>query len=205
MPGDANGDGEINAADITKTERIILNWDAQTPCSDANQDGTVNASDIGTIEYMILQIWPWNHVHIEAPDSLPYCTHFNATVFVTFVEDFSSASYEVIYNASVLDLEGITNGRLLEIDPGISADFYMVNVTDWSLPAGPGTLRVNCSIDGNPGVNGAGYLSRLHFHVNGSAGENSSIEFNISQCWLRDMGGGLINATWANDLMTVVP
>ena len=179
--------------------------DAETPCSDANQDGTVNASDIGTIEYMILGIWPWNHVHIEAPDSLPYCTHFDATVFITYVENFSSASYEVVYNASVLDLEGVTDGRLLEIDPGISAKFYTVNVTDWSLPGGPGTLRVNCSIDGNPRVSGSGYLSQLNFHVNGSAGENSSIGFNVSQCWLRDVWGGLIDATWSDDSVTVAP
>jgi hypothetical protein len=203
VPGDADGDGEINAGDITKLERIILKWDAETPCSDANQDGTVNTSDIGTVEYMILEIWPWNHVYIEAPASLPYCTHFNATVFITYVENFSSASYELAYNASVLDLEGVTGGRLLEIAPGISANFYPANVTDWSLPGGPGTLRVNCSIDGKPGVSGSGYLSQIHFHVNGSAGENSSIGFNVSQCWLRDVGGGLISATWGGASLTV--
>lgn len=186
-------------------ERIILLLDAETACSDANQDGTTNTSDIGTIEYMILEIWPWNHVHMDAPDSLPYCTHFNATVFITYMENFSSASYEVIYNASVLDLVDVSSGVMHEVDPGISAEFYTVNVTDWNLPGGPGTVRVNCSIDGNPGVSGAGYLSQLRFHVNGSAGENSSIEFNISQCWLRDVWGGLITATWANDLITVAP
>ena len=71
----------------------------------------------------------------------------------------------------MLDLEGVANGRLMEIDPGVSADFYTVNVTDWSQPGGPGTLLVNASVDGNPGPSGAGYLAKLQFHVIGSAGQ----------------------------------
>ncbi|GAG13450.1 unnamed protein product, partial [marine sediment metagenome] len=36
IPGDANGDGSVNALDITKVERIIAGLDAQTPGADAN-------------------------------------------------------------------------------------------------------------------------------------------------------------------------
>jgi hypothetical protein len=93
----------------------------------------------------------------------------------------------------------------LEIAPGVSADFYTVRVTDWSQPGGPGTLRVNASVDGNPGPDGAGYLSRLHFHVNGSVGQNSPINFNVPQGWMKDSGGGLISTTWGNDSVTVAP
>ncbi len=50
LPGDANGDGVINALDITKVERIIALLDAQTPGADANQDGVVNALDITATE-----------------------------------------------------------------------------------------------------------------------------------------------------------
>lgn len=205
MPGDANDNGEISAGDITKVERIILTLDEETPNADANQDGDVNATDIGVIEYMILGIWPWNHVHIEAPDNIPYCTHFTATVFITYVEDFGSASFEVSYNASVLDLEGVANGKLMEIDPGVSTDFYTVNVTDWSQPGGPGTLLVNASVAGNPGPDGAGYLAQLHFHVIGSAGQNSPIAFNVPQSWLKDNVSGGITATWEDDSVTVAP
>ena len=204
QPGDANGDGAIDAADITKIERIILGWDAETPGADANGDGEVNTTDIGVVEYMILGIWPWNHVHIEAPDNLPHCTRFPAAVFITYVEDFGSAGCEVSYNASVLDLENVTGGRLMQIDPGKSAQLYTVNVTDWSVP-GPGAVRINASIEGVSGASGAGYLSRLHFHVNGSAGQSSPIAFNVSECWLRNALGGAINATWANDSVTVAP
>ena len=205
MPGDANEDHEINAGDIAKVERIILSWDEETPNADANQDGTVNTSDIGAIEYMILGIWPWNHVHIEAPDNLPNGADFIATAYITYVEDFGSASFEVIYNSSVLNLEGVNNGQLLAIDPGVSTDFYTVAIDGWSQPGGPGTLVVNVSVDGNPGPDGAGYLAKLQFHVIGSEGQTSPIAFNVPQSWLKDSLGGDITATWGNDSFTVAP
>jgi len=52
-PGDANGDGTVNALDITKVERIIAGLDAQTPGADANQDGNINALDITKVERII--------------------------------------------------------------------------------------------------------------------------------------------------------
>jgi len=54
LPGDANGDGVVNALDITKVERIIVGLDAQTPGADANQDGVVNALDITKVERIIV-------------------------------------------------------------------------------------------------------------------------------------------------------
>ena len=204
-PGDANGDGDINAGDITKIERIILVLDEETPGADANQDGEVDAADIGVVEYMILEIWPWDHVHIEAPASVPSGADFTADVFVTYVEGFGSASFEVAYNAAVLDLQGVSGGRLLEIDPGVSADFHAVDIDDWSLHGGPGAVRINASIGGNPGPDGAGYLAQLQFQVIGSAGQGSAIAFNTSQSWLRDSLGDAIDATWAGDWFTVAP
>jgi len=53
LPGDATGDGSINALDITKVERTIGGLDAETPGADANQDGSVNALDITKIERVI--------------------------------------------------------------------------------------------------------------------------------------------------------
>ena len=53
IPGDANGDGEVNALDITKVERIIAGLDAETPGADANEDGSVNALDITKVERII--------------------------------------------------------------------------------------------------------------------------------------------------------
>jgi len=53
IPGDANGDGVVNALDITKVERIIATLDAETPGADANEDGVVNALDITMVEIII--------------------------------------------------------------------------------------------------------------------------------------------------------
>jgi len=53
VPGDATGDGNVNALDITKVERTIGGLDAETPGADANQDGSVNALDITKIELII--------------------------------------------------------------------------------------------------------------------------------------------------------
>jgi len=53
IPGDANGDGLVNAVDITKVERIIAGLDAETPGADANEDGSVNALDITMVEIII--------------------------------------------------------------------------------------------------------------------------------------------------------
>ena len=53
IPGDANGDGNINALDITKVERIMAELDAETPGADANQDGNINALDITKVERII--------------------------------------------------------------------------------------------------------------------------------------------------------
>lgn len=49
-PGDANGDGSVDTADITKVERIIVGLDGSTSGGDANSDGAVNSADITTIE-----------------------------------------------------------------------------------------------------------------------------------------------------------
>jgi hypothetical protein len=45
----------------------------------------------------------------------------------------------------------------------------------------------------------------MRFHVIGSAGQNSPIEFNLSQSWLKDSAGGAITATLGNDSFTVAP
>jgi hypothetical protein len=54
LVGDANGDGAVNALDITKAERIVVGLDAETPGADANGDGVVNALDITKIERIVV-------------------------------------------------------------------------------------------------------------------------------------------------------
>jgi len=53
LPGDANGDGQLDALDITKVEREIAQLDPLTPGADANEDGSVDAMDITKVERLI--------------------------------------------------------------------------------------------------------------------------------------------------------
>ncbi|MFC2019121.1 6-bladed beta-propeller [Chloroflexota bacterium] len=53
QPGDANGDGSINAQDITKVERIVAGLDPPTQGADANEDGLINALDITKTEILV--------------------------------------------------------------------------------------------------------------------------------------------------------
>ena len=54
--GDANGNGVVTVADMTKVERVILGLDAATPGCDANQDGQINMADVTMIGRIILGI-----------------------------------------------------------------------------------------------------------------------------------------------------
>lgn len=54
IPGDANGDGDVNMQDVTYTELIVLGYFAPTPGADANENGSINMGDVTTIELMIL-------------------------------------------------------------------------------------------------------------------------------------------------------
>ena len=56
IPGDANGDGIVNALDITKVERIIVGLDAPTPGADTNLDGNVNALDVTKVERIVARL-----------------------------------------------------------------------------------------------------------------------------------------------------
>ncbi|MBN2239873.1 MAG: carboxypeptidase regulatory-like domain-containing protein [Dehalococcoidales bacterium] len=53
-PGDANDDGDINAADVTSIIRMILALDDEHPNADANQDGVVNVNDVTQVVRTIL-------------------------------------------------------------------------------------------------------------------------------------------------------
>jgi len=55
--GDANLDGQVNMADVTRIEQIILSLNPPTLEADSNQDGKINMADVTCTEYRILGIW----------------------------------------------------------------------------------------------------------------------------------------------------
>lgn len=55
--GDANGDKQIDIADVIAVERVILGLSLSTPGTDANQDRLVSLGDVTTIERFILGLY----------------------------------------------------------------------------------------------------------------------------------------------------
>jgi hypothetical protein len=56
IPGDADGDGDVDIFDMTKVARIILELDASTPGADADQDSDVDIFDMIKIARIILEL-----------------------------------------------------------------------------------------------------------------------------------------------------
>jgi hypothetical protein len=56
IPGDANGDGKVNMADVTAIERIILGLSSATVQADANGNSKINMGDVVKTERIILGI-----------------------------------------------------------------------------------------------------------------------------------------------------
>jgi len=57
--GDANEDTRINMQDVTKVERMILEYDPETTSADTNQDDDINMQDVTYIELIILERKPF--------------------------------------------------------------------------------------------------------------------------------------------------
>lgn len=53
LVGDANGDGELDALDITTIELIVAGIRDETPGADANLDGELDALDITSVEILV--------------------------------------------------------------------------------------------------------------------------------------------------------
>ena len=53
MPGDVNGDGEVNIADVNAVIDMILSGSA-TMAGDVNGDGEVNIADVNALIGLIL-------------------------------------------------------------------------------------------------------------------------------------------------------
>ena len=55
IPGDINGDGKVNARDVTKLLQYLAEWDVEVveAALDVNGDGKVNARDVTTLKQYI--------------------------------------------------------------------------------------------------------------------------------------------------------
>ena len=123
-------------------------------------------------------------VSISTPTQVAVDTDFIAMVNISTVTNFDATNYDITFNPAVLQVSNVTSGL-------ISATTIPVDM--WSVIT-PGTLRVIQNVPGLSGVSGSGYLSKIQFHVIGSAGSNSQI--NLANGVLSDNSAHQIPASW---------
>jgi PKD repeat protein len=134
--------------------------------------------------FVIVQAQGEVTVSISAPTQVATGTDFIAMVNIGTVTNFDATNYDVTFNSAVLQVSDVTSGL-------ISSTAIPVDM--WSVIA-PGRLRVIQNVPGLSGVSGSGYLSKIQFHVIGSAGSNSQI--NLANGVLSNTSANQIPATW---------
>ena len=205
LPGDANGDGYVNALDLTKVERIIVRLDTPTPEADANLDSRINSIDLTKIERIIVGLDAAAGappkgaatadvviVSVDAPAQIVAGTNFTASVTISQVTSLDAANFNIIFDPAVIQLDNITAGLIGSTT--IPVDIYSANST--------GNYTVVQNISGLSGVTGSGTLAVLHFYVLGNVGQTSNI--SLSDGVLSSIAAEEIAATWTGDSVSVI-
>jgi hypothetical protein len=131
-----------------------------------------------------------------APDEVTNGDSFSAEVNISYVENFDAANYDIVYNASVLNVTGVSDGAI---------DGTTIPVDSWDfIPGGvQGVVRIINNVGGAPGVDGRGNLSWINFNVVGNVCDSSGLVFDVSECYLSDNSANNISATWVNESVHV--
>jgi hypothetical protein len=117
-------------------------------------------------------------VSIDAPAEVEAGSDFIANVAVDYVENFNLCGFDVTYDETIITMTDVTGGEIdghtVEVGPGDGYDWYYIPP---GSPVDTGRIRVATGIVdvSGPGVNGTGYIARIHFHVLGSVCETSAI------------------------------
>ena len=131
-----------------------------------------------------------------APPEVTYCDSFSAEVNISYVENFDAANYDIVYNASVLYLTGVSDGLIAGTPvPWDNWEFVPLGVQ--------GVVRIINNVPGTSGVSGSGNLSWINFNVVGNVCDSSGLVFNVSECYLSDNSANNISATWVNESVHV--
>ena len=120
-------------------------------------------------------------------------TAFNATIDVNNLTKFNSAQFDLSFDASVVNVTDVADGCL---------DGETIPVDRWEF-VDNATIRVILDVSGIAGVNGSGYLAKIHFEVVGATGDKSVLD--ISDGLLVDTEAEEIPAEWADDEVTIGP
>jgi len=130
-------------------------------------------------------------VSVDAPAEAAPDSDFTVNINISEVTDFDACNYDFTFDTSVLRLDNVTSG--LVGSTTIPVDVYN--------EISPGTYRVIQNVPGLAGVNGAGYLTVLHFHVIGAEGDSSAI--SLSNGMIASNLAEEITATWAGGSVAV--
>ena len=134
-------------------------------------------------------------VSIKAPATVSAGGDFVARVDISGVENFDSANYDVTYDPAVLEVTNVSQGT---INNEVPVDMWDFN------PAGlQGTVRIINNVPGVPGVSGSGYLSEIYFHVIGSSGDTSGLDFDLEEVSMVDNTAAYIQADWVGSSIAV--
>jgi hypothetical protein len=131
------------------------------------------------------------NVSIDAPAVVDADSDFTARVDIVNVENFNAGQYEVVFDDTVLRLDGVGAGQI---------DGTAIPVGAWNLIEA-GRARVVQAVGGVAGATGDGFLADLFFHVIGDAGDASDID--LENGLLGDNTATEIEATWEGDTVTV--
>ena len=133
-------------------------------------------------------------VSIDAPAEVDAGADFTARVNITEVINFDACNYDITYDHLILEVTDVTDGIIGET-------VIPVDMWDFVPAETQGTIRVIQNVPGLSGVSGSGYLSEIHFHVVGSAGNTSDI--SLSNGILSDNTATEIPAAWVGDSVHV--
>ena len=129
-------------------------------------------------------------VSIDAPPEVPPDGDFDAEVGIVNVENLDTARYDVVFDDTVLRLDGVTAGAI-----GATTIPVVENLVD-------GRVTIVNNVPGLDDVTGDGTLAVLEFHVIGDIGDSSVID--LQNGTLGDNVGVEIDAFWVDGAVDVV-
>jgi hypothetical protein len=150
--------------------------------------------------FSIICCMPFVTVIIYGPGQAATNSSFSSNLYIHAIDapslldfDMRSCNYDVSFDASVLELTGVTSGLIGST----------VIPVDSCSEVSPGTYRVIQSIPSLTEATNLGYLAVLHFYVIGSEGDSSHIE--LSNAVILNSSGEEIEAGWWGGSVDVIP
>jgi hypothetical protein len=190
IPGDADGNGEVNILDITKAERILVGLDSIPPGGnpDCNEDGKFLPNDITCIEYKAAGL-PIPTVALTSRGEsarlrlLTYTVGkriLKAKIYTNGVNNLDIAYFVLEFNPEVLQLMEVSSGKLTS-DANPTAN---IDNTE-------GNIRFVLNLPGVTGVSGSGTLAELEFKIVKKTDVSENLI--LSDVFLGDTSGRQIN------------